>query len=141
MSPDPVYQASLPAFEMPCVSRQAIGLALSHMRKAAGELSLENVCDRVGTITVSTLSRSERAERDVTLSELTEIGRELHFGLPEFFKLAETFEREIEAERTGQPMSELKADLNRAMRTALMAATAAMNEHMAMTRQRGAAPR
>lgn len=104
------------------LSRTSLGLAVRAARDAAG-LNLEQLAERTG-ITVSTLSRSERGERDITYTEVLALAEAIDVDVESFRTLAETFERGGAAEKS-RSRDELEADLVALQRQAVETAIAA----------------
>lgn len=101
------------------LSRITIGLAVRAARAAAG-LTLKDLAEPAG-MTVSSLSRSENGERDMTFAEISAIAAEVRLGVEDLRTLAETFERDGAA-TLAEGRKGLARDLNKLQRLAIEAA-------------------
>ena len=100
------------------LSRTSIGLAVRAARNAAG-LTLKDLAVPAG-MTISSLSRSENGERDMTFAEMTAIAAKVGIGIEDFRTLAETFERDGAAS-IAEGRKELARDLTELQRLAIEA--------------------
>lgn len=101
------------------LSRTSIGLAVHAARDAAG-FTLKDLAEP-GGMTISSLSRSENGERDLTFAEMSAIASAVHIGIEDLRTLAETFERKGAASMT-KKRKQLAQDLNELQRLAIEAA-------------------
>lgn len=106
------------------LSRIAVGQALRTARDAAG-LTLADLA-KVTSLNVSSISRTERGERDLTFSEMLEVCEAVKIDNAHFRMLAETFEKHDVASTKGQ-ITSLEADLINLQRAALELAIEARN--------------
>lgn len=97
------------------LSRTALGLAVRAARGAA-RLTLKDLAELAG-MTVSSLSRSENGERDLTFVEISAIATAVRVELEDLRTLAETFERDGTVAREGQAR-----EMNKLQRLAIEAA-------------------
>lgn len=100
------------------LSRTSIGLAVRAARDAA-RLTLKDLAEPAG-MTISSLSRSENGERDMTFAEITAIAAAVHIGIEDLRTLAETFERDGAAS-IAEGRKELARDLSQLQRLAIEA--------------------
>ena len=97
------------------LSRTALGLAVRAARGAA-RLTLKDLAEPAG-MTVSSLSRSENGERDLTYVEIDAIATAVRIELEDLRTLAETFERDGTVAREDQAR-----EINKLQRLAIEAA-------------------
>ena len=95
-----------------------MGLAVHSARDAAG-LTLNDLAPLAG-MTASSLSRSERGERDLAFAEVVAIANAVKIDVETLRSLAESFEREGVAQ-THSKASALEKDLNELQRMAIEA--------------------
>lgn len=107
------------------LSRNSVGQAVRAARDAAG-LTLADLAGQVD-ITISSLSRTELGQRDLTFAELAAIAGAVQLGVEDFRMLAETYERDAAPQQVA--MAELKRDLNELQRQAVMTAIEARARH------------
>ena len=96
-----------------------MGLAVRAARDAAG-LTLNDLASIAG-MTTSSLSRSERGERDLAFAEVVAIADAAKNDVETLRSLAETFER-ADAAKTQSKVTALSKDLNDLQRLAIEAA-------------------
>ena len=99
-----------------------MGLAVQSARNAA-RFTLNDLASLAG-MTTSSLSRSERGERDLGFSEVVAISNAVKIDVETLRSLAETFERDGAAQAHGK-LSALEKDLNELQRLAFEAAVEA----------------
>ena len=104
------------------LSRISIGLAVRTLRDAGGK-TLSDLAGRVG-MTLSSLSRSENGQRDMSFAEITAIAAELSIDIEYLRTVAETFER-AGAGKMASKRDRLANDLNELQRLAVEAAVEA----------------
>ena len=101
------------------LTRTSVGLAVRAAREAAGH-TLKDLAGLTG-ISLSSLSRSENAERDLAFTEVLAIASALKIDAETLRTLAETFER-AGAAATQTKRDQLSRDLNDLQRIAVEAA-------------------
>jgi transcriptional regulator with XRE-family HTH domain len=101
------------------LTRISVGLAVRAAREAAG-LTLNDLAGLTG-ITLSTISRSETGQRDISFTEVLAISQALKISAETLRSLAETFERGGASE-TQHKRNQLFSDLNDLQRLAIEAA-------------------
>lgn len=100
------------------LSRPSVGQALRTARDSAG-LTLSALAE-VTSLTTSSISRTERGERDLTYSELVEISEVLKIDVEHFRELAEAFER-LGAAQKKEQLDTLASDLAKLQKAAIEA--------------------